>query len=82
MPLKLIPNTNLIAPNFKVLIHDEDSFKKFEADIYKNCYYLHKNNEYVAAISLCQPKTVVRTTIIIVYIALFHLKLNFFIPLL
>ncbi|KAF5307178.1 hypothetical protein FQR65_LT00694 [Abscondita terminalis] len=55
--LSLKPNENLVSPNFKTYLLDQGESKMIHT-FPQNCHYLHRDSETVAAISICQPKSV------------------------
>ncbi|KAK4885503.1 hypothetical protein RN001_001774 [Aquatica leii] len=56
--LKLKPNNKLISPSFKVHFQDENEDTVLTEKMSQTCHYLHKDLLSVAAISICQPKSV------------------------
>ncbi|KAF7280146.1 hypothetical protein GWI33_006323 [Rhynchophorus ferrugineus] len=56
--LKLKRNENIVAPNFKTYIHEHDGNVRYLNEIPANCHYLHREGDLVAALSICNPKSV------------------------
>ncbi|XP_030758814.1 uncharacterized protein LOC115884396 [Sitophilus oryzae] len=56
--LKLKKNTNILGTTFKTYIHEDDNVQYLNQTPL-NCHYLHEDEEFVAALSMCTPKAVV-----------------------
>lgn len=52
-------NKNLLAQSFKTYIKNGDGDAQIFSNYSKNCHYLHKDVSSVAAISICQPQSIV-----------------------